>query len=166
MTPYQTFLTSALLLLISAAHALDDDRNQPIRIDSASAFADYKNGITTYEGNVVLSQGSLLIKADKISIQRDKTGFRTLIATGHPVQIQQNPVINKPPILAEANEINYDITSETLTLKDNVYIKLEESIHRGTQYEYNLATQRLKASGTTGNRITTTFQPQNPPARK
>lgn len=166
MTPYKTLLFSALLLLISTAHALEDDRNQPIRIDSASAYADYKNGITTYEGNVILSQGSLQIKADKISIQRDKTGFRTLIASGHPVQIQQSPAANKPPIQAEANEINYDLTSETLTLKDKVYIKLEESTHRGTQYEYNLATQRLKASGSTGNRISTTFQPQNPPARK
>lgn len=165
MKLYPFLLSTALLTLVAVAQALEADRNQPIHIDSSSAHADYKSGITRYEGNVVLSQGSLQIKADKISIQRDQDGVRSVIAVGRPVQIQQSPAVDKPPIQAEANEITYDISTDLLILKDNVYIKLEESVHRGSRYEYNLGSQKLKASGNASNRISTTFQPKNPPKK-
>lgn len=165
MKPYSLLLITALLAPITTVQALESDRSQPIHIDSSSAHADYKSGITRYEGNVVLTQGSLQIKADSISIQRDKDGVHSVIAVGHPVQIQQSPAPDQAPIQAEANEINYDISTDLLILKDNVYIKLQESVHRGARYEYNLSSQQLKASGTANNRISTTFQPQNPPKK-
>lgn len=166
MNKFHTRLSALLLTLLSfAVQALDTDRNQPIHIDSSSAHADYKSGTTRYDGNVVLTQGSLQIKADSISIQRDKNGVRAVTAVGRPVQIQQSPAADQAPIQAEANEISYDISTDQLILKDNVYIKLQESVHRGSRYEYNLNSQQLKASGTASSRISTTFQPQHPPKK-
>ena len=154
---------ASLFCLTPVTWALDDDRNQPIQIGSSSAFVDYKQGITTYKGDVLLSQGSLQIKADQITLYRNETGFQKLIATGSPASFQQTPAAEKPPIVAEAKQIDYDVRTEVLILKDEVFIKLEESTHRGARYEYNLVTQMLKASGDKQNRIITTFQPQNTP---
>ncbi|MBL4607873.1 MAG: lipopolysaccharide transport periplasmic protein LptA [Pseudomonadales bacterium] len=156
----------ALLLLTSVCWALDDDRSQTIQIGSSSAFADYKQGVTVYKGNVELSQGSLLIKADQLNLYRSKEGFQKLVATGSPASFQQTPTLGKPPITAQAKQIDYDVSSEVLILKGDVFIQLEESSHQGALYEYNLVTQMLKASGKAGNRVTTTFQPQNAPQKQ
>ncbi|MBV1870541.1 MAG: lipopolysaccharide transport periplasmic protein LptA [Gammaproteobacteria bacterium] len=157
---------AVLVFLASTSSASDDDRSQPIQIGSSSAFVDYKKGITTYEGSVELSQGSLRITADKINIYRDKTGFKKLVATGSPASFQQTPIQNKPPVVAEAKQINYNVRTEVLTLKENVFIQLEDSAHRGAFYEYNLATQVLKASGDMDNRIITIFSPPNAPLKQ
>jgi lipopolysaccharide export system protein LptA len=156
----------ALLHLTPASWALDDDRSQPIQIGSSSAFADYKQGVTVYKGNVVLSQGSLVIKADQLNLYRNAEGFQKLVATGKPASFQQTPAPGKPPIIAQAKQIDYDVSSEVLVLRDEVFIKLEESSHQGALYEYNLVTQMLKASGDTDHRIITTFQPQNAPQKQ
>jgi len=155
-----------LLHFTPTSWALDDDRSQPVQIRSSSAFADYKQGVTVYKGNVVLSQGSLVIKADQLNLYRNKEGFQKLVATGNPASFQQIPAPGKPPIVAEAKQIDYDVSSEVLILKDDVVIKLEESSHQGAFYEYNLVTQMLKASGDTDHRIITTFQPQNAPQKQ
>jgi len=170
--PSGTRIPAAMIVFLTLLHftptswALDDDRSQPIQIGSSSAFADYKQGVTVYKGNVVLSQGSLIIKADQLNLYRNKEGFQKLVATGTPASFQQTPTPGKPPIVAEAKQIDYDVSSEVLVLKDDVVIKLEESSHQGALYEYNLVTQMLKASGDTDHRIITTFQPQNAPQKQ
>ena len=148
------------LISINSAYAGEEKSILPIQIISSSAYTDYKKGITTYTGNVSLSQGSLKIEAKEINIYKDKQGVQKLIAKGTPVRLTQQPLPDKPPITAEADQINYDVLSEMLTLNGHVYIKLEESIHRGALYQYNLSTQTLKASGNAENRIITTFQPR------
>ena len=153
------FLLSSLLSF-NAAQAGEEEPILPIQIISSSAYTDYKKGITTYTGNVSLSQGSLKIEAKEINIYKDEKGVQKLTAKGAPVRLTQQPLPDKPPITAEADQINYDVLSEMLTLNGHVYIKLEESIHRGAHYQYNLSTQTLKASGNAENRIITTFQPR------
>lgn len=164
--PVVATLFLALMQFTPASVALDNDRSQPIQIGSSSAFVDYKQGITVYKGNVVLSQGSLVIKADQLNLHRNEEGFQRLVATGTPASFQQTPAPGKPPIVAKAKQIEYNVNSEVLVLKKDVYIKLEESTHQGALYEYNLLTQTLKASGDTDHRIITTFQPQNAPQKQ
>lgn len=148
------------LINTSVAHASEEEQVLPIQIISTSAYTDYKKGITTYAGNVSLSQGSLKIEAEEINIHKNKEGVQKLIAKGSPVRLTQQPLPDTPPITAEADQINYEVLSEILILSGHVYIKLEESIHRGALYQYNLSTQTLKASGNAENRIITTFQPR------
>ena len=156
-----------LLLFISSPPlwALESDRLQPVHIESEYATADYKNGFTVYSGKVKLSQGSLIIEADEITIRRGKdgAGVSSVVAIGKPAHFQQQPELKKPPIHARANQITYNVPKETLELQDDVHIDLAESTHQGSQFQYNIKTQVLNASGVKGSRVKVTFLPPAAP---
>ena len=149
----------ALLLTSDFSFALENDKQQPINIESSQAEADYKNGTTTYTGNVLLTQGSLKIQADQLIIYRGDKRVNSIISKGLPARFQQQPFINKPPVYANALTITYDLTKEILLLEGDVFIELDGSTHQGKRYEYNLQNQMLSAVGDSDNRVKVTFDP-------
>ncbi len=155
-----------LVLMLAANYslALETDKHLAIKIESSQAEADYKNGTTTYTGNVLLTQGSLKIQADQLIIYRGDKRVNSIVSKGLPAKFQQQPVLDKPPVYANALTIKYDLVSEILLFEGDVFIELDGSTHQGDKYEYNLQNQMLNAVGDGDNRVKVTFDPmfENP----
>ncbi len=134
-----------VFLLPGAAIALPDDRDQPIRIEADEALRDEKQGFTRYEGHVRMDQGSLHIEADQITIYHDDKEADRILATGSPARLQQQPELEKGPIKASANTIEYFKTEDRIQLRENANIEQEGSIVTGDSIDYLMNEQLVKA---------------------
>ena len=132
------------------AHALEDDRNQPIRISADSATRDERTGETRYEGNVTLSQGSLQISADEVTVQHTTEEANTIVATGSPATLTQIPTPEQAPVNAEAGRIEYLRDQDKVTLTKNARIEQNGATVTGVRIDYLLTEQQVQASGEEG----------------
>lgn len=131
------------------AHALPDDRNQPLRISAERQEVDLKQGIVVYIGDVKLIQGTLEISAQKIQVRRDKDQkVESFTAEGDPARYQQQPEAGKPIIHAEASTIAYNLKNEQLVLDKNVSIEQDGSVTKAGHVDYDIKSQTAKFSGT------------------
>ncbi|MEP4147610.1 MAG: lipopolysaccharide transport periplasmic protein LptA [Halioglobus sp.] len=138
------FVTLALLLP-GLGSALPDDRDQPIRIEADEALRDEKQGFTRYEGNVRMDQGSLHIEADQITVYHDDKEANRVVATGKPARLQQQPELEKGPIKASADTIEYFKSEDRIQLRENANIEQEGSIVTGDSIDYLMNEQLVKA---------------------
>lgn len=95
------WLAVGLLLLSTAAAALENDADQPIYIDSNTATYDEKAETSTYVGKVVATQGSIKIAADQLVVYLNKGAITKLVATGKPSTFRQLPAVGKDEIFGE-----------------------------------------------------------------
>ena len=133
------------------SNALPDDRDQPIRIEADQALRDEKQGFTRYEGNVRMDQGSLHIEADQITVYHDAKEANRVLATGTPAKLEQQPEVDKPPIKASANTIEYFKSEERIQLRENAHIEQDGSIVTGDSIDYLMNEQLVKAGSDQGN---------------
>ncbi len=126
--------------------ALPDDQYQPIEIQADSAIHHEKTGLTTYNGHVVMKQGSLKVEADNVTVSNalDKSSTH-LIATGNPAKFQQQPEPDKPPIVAEANSIAYQVELSKIELAGNARLQQGESQIKSDRIVYMVDDQVFKA---------------------
>lgn len=133
------------LMLPGLGSALPEDRDQPIRIEADEALRDEKQGFTRYEGNVRLDQGSLHIEADQITVYHDDKEADRVVATGKPARLQQQPELEKGPIKASADTIEYFKSEERIQLRENANIEQDGSIVTGDSIDYLMNEQLVKA---------------------
>ena len=129
-----------------AGLALPDDRNQPIYIQSDRAERDERKGTTVYTGDVEIDQGSLHISADRVTITMDGDQVNRIDAVGAPAKMHQKPSLEREPVYARANTIQYDVVREILTLIEKAAVTQEGSTVKGERIEYFVQEQRVKAS--------------------
>ena len=134
---------------VPTAHALPDDRNQPIRITADSAIRDERQGETRYTGSVELTQGSLQINADTLTLRQGDGETQIITATGSPASLRQIPEADSPPIEATAGKIEYNQNADTVTLTQDARIEQDGAIVTGAVIDYVLGERRVTASGTT-----------------
>lgn len=139
-------LLLGLCLWVTSAQALDDDRNQPIRVKADSAERDDKQGITTYRGDVVIIQGSLNIRAQEV-VQYGFNSVDKIVAKGNPARLQQQPEPDKGVITAKGNHIEYTMATEIVKLETNAYVEQDGTEVRGDQITYDMTRQVVRASG-------------------
>lgn len=142
----QKIISLLAIALTANALALPDDQYQPIEIEADSAVHHEKNGLTAYNGNVVMKQGSLLVEADNITVSStlDKSSTH-LIATGKPAKFQQQPELDKPGIVAEANSINYQVELSKIELIGNAHLQQGDSKITSDQIIYMVDDQIFRA---------------------
>lgn len=143
-------LVNATLIGPLGAHALEDDRNQPIRISADSATRDERTGETRYEGNVMLSQGSLQISADQVTVQHTTEEASAIVATGNPATLTQIPAPEQAPVNAEAGRIEYWRDQDKITLTENARIEQNGATVTGVRIDYLVTEQQVQASGEEG----------------
>lgn len=158
------FFCLCLLLASTAAVALPDDSQQPINFEADSASqSTLENGNSKIEliGSVVIIQGSLQINGEHIIIEKADDKVNTIIANGQPAHFQQQSAPTESPIKAQANQIQYLLSDETLTLTDNALISQDGSVFTGNQIVYNVATENVTASGAPdkSTRVTMVLEP-------
>lgn len=137
------------VLLVPGAHALEGDRQQPLRIQADSAVLNEKDGTATYSGNVVLTQGSLTIKASRLHIQTVQGKVSVVTAEGKPARFSQVPGLDQPPVEATALTVDYQVKDQTLILRRKASVVQNENVFKGEEIVYEIQSQRLKAQGQT-----------------
>ncbi len=133
------------IILSSQTLALPDDRDQPIRIEADEALRDEKQGFTRYEGNVKMVQGSLHIEADQITVYHDEQQADRILANGKPARLQQQPALDKAPVKARAEIIEYHKSEDRVQLRQNAHIEQDGSIVTGDSIDYYISEQLVRA---------------------
>ncbi|MGY5452063.1 lipopolysaccharide transport periplasmic protein LptA [Agarivorans sp. MS3-6] len=151
---------ASLLFLSWGVQALEDDFNKQIIVDADRQQVNIKENRVTFYSNVIVTQGSIKMHAAELSVigSEDK-GSEVMIAKGEPATFYQLLDSGKP-IEAEANEVRYDLKTQTLTLTQNAQLKQEESLVKGQMIKYSIDKQEMVAQGDENSRVTTIFLPK------
>lgn len=150
----------ALLLAAPSALALKSDTQQPIYINSDTQQVDMKSNQVIFSGDVSLKQGSINIDADKIVVTRDpKTEtINNIQALGKPAKFSQLMDDGKT-ISGQANELDYRISTDELTMKGQAQLAQEGNTIKGSTIRYQIGQQKLVADSSENERVTTILQP-------
>lgn len=146
------------------AHALREDRNQPIRISANAVTVDQKTGVTRYQGDVVIQQGSLHIAADRVVIRQGKGEIESLSAFGNPVTFRQRPDGEAQEIKGSAARLQYSAGDQILHLYDDVALQRGDDVLHSATLHYDLDNDRLQAESDPNTRVYTVIQPRKPSA--
>ena len=154
-------ITLASLLATATAAALPDDRYKPINVQANKAEQKNTDEITTtvYTGDVVITQGSMKINGERITITSQKGQIQRLVAVGKPARFEQLSSLEKAPIIAHGNTIDYRITRELVVLRDQASIEQDDSLVTGSLINYNITEERVIANGNKGERVNIVIPP-------
>ena len=155
-------LVLALAAWPAGAGALSTDRDQPVRIDAASASLDHQNRIATYRGDVVIVRGSLRITGDLVTMQFDEGyDLATLVAEGEPAHFEQQPD-NGPMQKGEATRIEYRVEDGAMIFFGSAQIAQGEFLMRAQRIDYDSFSGSIQGVGdeaeSEGSRVTITLQ--------
>lgn len=159
-----TLRASALVLIavsVSAgAWAKSSDRNQPIFLDSNNQEGVMDgNSTNVWTGNVTLKQGTLDITAQRAELTQRNGDPSKAVFTGSPVKLRQQQD-DGTWMDATANRIEYDMSSEIITLIGNYTVKSPRGSNSGQRMVYNTRTGNIKSGGD-GTRVRTVIQPKS-----
>lgn len=135
------------LLVSSNAWALPEDKQQPIQISADSAELNDQAGTATYTGAVLLIQGSLRIEAQQLVLHTDANGeLDKLVASGQPAHFQQQHKAGEALTHGYGLKIEFDVTSDTLTLTEQASLIRASDSFAGQQIIINTNTNLVQAS--------------------
>lgn len=154
-------LVLAALLLPLAAHARKTDRDQPMDIDAGrQEGALDERAPTVLSQGVVITQGTLHIQSDRAEIHlRDGDISRTVL-TGRPVQLRQE-MDDGQPMNARAQTVDYDLSTDIVTLTGDAYIEQPRGTMAGQRIVYNMATGHVESGGQNAGRVQMRINPRN-----
>jgi len=157
----------AMTIVAPFAAALDNDREQPLRVVADSAEHNEVSGVTVYNGNVVITQGSMRIEADTVTLKGVDNHVDNMLAVGKPARLQQQPKPEDSTMYARAQRIIYFVAEDRVQLIDKASIEQEDSVVNSDQIEYLVKQRIVKAhggvsgeSGTKPKRVEFIYTPQ------
>ena len=135
----------ALLLLLAgpAAHALEQDREQPIELAADSVDIDEARGLSIYKGDVDLRQGSIRLRADVVTVHQDGRKPSKIVAEGRPVKFEQGAATG--PVRGEARRVEYEVNSENLVLIGDAMLLQGQDTMRSDRIVYDRVRSVVKA---------------------
>jgi len=151
----------AVGLLPLAGSALEDDRDQPIRIKARHVSMDEKSGKTVYVGNVEAVQGSLRLTADRAVVVRRNGRTEHIHATGRPVTMKQKPDPVSPEIHAEARRLEYSAANGEVELFDEVIVTQAQDELKSAYVYYKIdgSVMRARAGDDADKRVQAILHP-------
>ena len=159
-------LIGTLSLPLGTAHALKQDRDQPVKINAASVDMNQKTGVTVYRGKVVLIQGSLRIEADRIDVQTRSLHVETITATGRPVRLRALLDNREDELKASAEQLVLSADARTIDMTGDVHVYQGGDQFSAQRLHYALDEKRVSAngSGDENDRVYAILQPTPKPA--
>ncbi|MBB1060243.1 lipopolysaccharide transport periplasmic protein LptA [Marilutibacter spongiae] len=161
-------LLVALLLVAAPASALarSSDRNKPMDIAANTTnYVTDESEPSVLSGNVVITQGTLDIRSSKAEVTSRDSEPTRVVLTGSPARLKQE-MDDGSPFSADASRIDYDLTSDIVTLTGDVVVKQRGNTMNGPRVVYNMKTGRVQASGSEsdGGRVRMRLVPRTAPA--
>jgi len=150
-------LTAAALAVIPAL-ALESDRNQPIQVSADSGELDARTGFTRFTGAVEIRQGTLEVKADSANVYTEDGEITRILLDGEPATWRQQ-LESRKWMRAEASEIDYDRSEQTILLIGNAYVDHPQGEMSGDRFTYDLEAEKLRGASDTGGRIQMRLEP-------
>jgi len=129
---------SVCLVLAGRALALPTDSQQDLFLEAESLEYDEQAGTITYSGSVSMKQGSMLIEADKVVIFGNIERATRVTAHGKPAKFQQTPEPGSEPVVAVANELEYQVSSKALLLQGDALLEQEGASLSSNRIEYDV----------------------------
>jgi len=149
-----------LWLPLTPAHALSNDKDQPIHVEANSVEIDDRQGISIYQGDVDVKQGSIHMTADKVTVyQKDKRTERVK-AVGRPVRFQQQTDKGQT-VKGRAREVEYHVTGDELVLSGEAHLSQGEDNFSSDRIIYDRKNARVKAGASAkgSERVRSTINP-------
>lgn len=142
--------------------ALENDREQPITIDSNSAMYDEKEGISVYQGNVVAIQGSMRMESDKLVVYIVNGAITKLVSTGNPVKFKQLPDVGKEEIKGRSLIAEFYPEQSLLVLIKQavVWQGANQSSSELIRYDSRNGVVKAGENESDNKRVHATFQPK------
>ena len=164
-TPLASLLAILAFAVPGLAWAKSSDRNQPIYLDSNKQEGVMDgNSTNVWTGNVTLKQGTLDIVAERAELTQRGGDPSKAVFTGGPVKLRQQQD-DGTWMDATANRIEYDMTSEIITLIGDYTVKSPRGSNSGQRMVYNTKTGNVQSGGD-GTRVKTVIQPKSAGAKK
>ena len=154
MNLFNKLAVMSLSVITSYTVALPDDWQKEMTILSDSAEIDRRAGTVVYEGNVILTQGTLKIEADRLMILRNGDTLEKAIAEGDRARYQQQIEVGKPLTTALGNRIDYYTSERRIIITGDAELEQEGNIFSGERITYDMATETVRADGTTAESST------------
>ena len=149
MNLFNKLAVMSLSVIASYTVALPDDWQKEMTILSDSAEIDRRAGTVVYEGNVILTQGTLKIEADRLMILRNGDTLEKAVAEGDRARYQQQIEVGKPLTTALGNRIDYYTSERRIIITGDAELEQEGNIFSGERITYDMATETVRADGTT-----------------
>jgi lipopolysaccharide export system protein LptA len=149
-----------LLLVALPLWAKTSDRHQEMHIDAGyqdSYLTD--NGKVVWAQTVIITQGTLSIHADGGTALRRNGEFTQASFTGTPVKLRQQ-LDDGTWMDAVADRIDFDMSTDTLTLVGNYTVTSPRGSSSGQRMVYNTRTGAMQSGGD-GTRVITVFKPKS-----
>ena len=99
-------IITILFLFSNYIYAYDDDKNEPIYLESDSAKWDEESQKSTYRGNVVVTQGTMLLTGNLLIVTSKNNEISHMIVTGEKSTYRQKTKTGKI-VNGEAKIIEY-----------------------------------------------------------
>ena len=154
MNLFNKLAVMSLSVITSYTVALPDDWQKEMTILSDSAEIDRRAGTVVYEGNVILTQGTLKIEADRLMILRNGDTLEKAVAEGDRARYQQQIEVGKPLTTALGNRIDYYTSERRIIITGDAELEQEGNIFSGERITYDMATETVRADGTTAESST------------
>ena len=156
----QLLLAVAVILAPTAALAKSTDRNQDMLLDSDTTDGVLDgNSTTVWTGNVSLKQGSLEIRAQRAELTQRNGDPSRAVFTGKQVKMRQQ-LDDGSWMDAQADRVEYDMSSETITFIGNYTVKSDRGSNSGQRMVYNTKTGNIQSGGD-GSRVRTVIKPKS-----
>ena len=129
MSLFKGLAMGAAACLMAAAHAEQNDRNQPTYWEAERASHDELRQVTIAEGvdhEVTITRGSFVLRAWRVEIRQDAQGYQSGIATGNarsPASFRQKRDGLDQYFAGHAARIDYDQRTDQVTLTGNARLQ-------------------------------------------
>ena len=151
-------LLAATALLGTPAMALESDRDKPIQVSADGGELDARTGFTRFTGSVDIQQGTLEVKSDTANVYTEQGEITRILLKGDPATWRQQ-LESRKWMRAEASEIDYDRSEETILLIGDAYVDHPQGEMSGDRFTYDLETEKLRGASDTGGRIQMRLEP-------
>lgn len=151
----------ALSLLVPAvAFAKSTDRNEAMNIDSGAQSGTLTgDGKTVLSGGVIITQGTLDLRSSEAEIYLKGGEAVRAVFTGKQAKMKQQ-LDDGSWMDATADRIDYDITTEIITLTGNYKVTSARGTNAGQRMVYNTRSGEMNSGGD-GSRVRTVIPPKN-----
>jgi len=156
----RALLVLASLVLAGSALAKSSDRNEPMTIDAGAQSGTLTgDGKTTLSQGVIITQGTLDLRSADAEIHLRGGEPVRVIFNGRQATMKQQ-LDDGSWMYAKADRIDYDVTSEIITLTGNYKVTSARGTNAGQRMVYNTRTGEMNSGGD-GTRVRTVIQPKN-----